>query len=116
MNRGEDRTDTQKSSVNPPGSGRAAIATGAGRGLGRAMTLGLARTSIRVVATAARERTEIETMATETVEAWFCRWSRTSLENGTRGASWRLTLERFGRLDILVNNAGFGMKYVSETS
>ena len=43
--------------------GKVAIVTGAGRGLGRAMALGLAHSGIRVVATAARERTEIEAVA-----------------------------------------------------
>lgn len=68
MNRGEDRIDTQKSSVKTPGSGRVAIVTGAGRGLGWAMALGLAGAGIRVVATAARERAEIETVANEAAE------------------------------------------------
>jgi len=52
----------------PGSSGRAAIVTGAGRGLGRAMALGLAQAGIRVVATAARERAEIEAMAAEADE------------------------------------------------
>jgi NAD(P)-dependent dehydrogenase (short-subunit alcohol dehydrogenase family) len=42
-----------------------AIATGGGRGLDRAMVLGLAQPGIHVVATAARERTEIEAVAEE---------------------------------------------------
>lgn|ERR1022692_2258601 len=43
-----------------------AIVTGGGRGLGRAMVLlGLAQAGIHVVATAARERTEIEAVAEE---------------------------------------------------
>ena len=44
---------------------RVAMVTGGGRGLDRAMVLGLAQTGIHVVATAARERTEIETIAEE---------------------------------------------------
>src|SRR5689334_21813999 len=35
-----------------------AIVTGAGRGLGRSMVLGLARAGVHVIATAARERNE----------------------------------------------------------
>src|SRR5260370_13297647 len=42
-----------------------AIVTGGGRGLGRAMVLGLAQAGIHVVATAARERTEVEAVAEE---------------------------------------------------
>jgi NAD(P)-dependent dehydrogenase (short-subunit alcohol dehydrogenase family) len=44
---------------------RVAIVTGGGRGIGRAMVLGLARAGTFVVATAARERIEIETVAQE---------------------------------------------------
>src|ERR1700680_42950 len=62
-----------------------AIVTGGGRGLGRAMGLGLAQAGIHVAATAARERAAVVDAA----------------------------LNRFGRLDILVNNPGRGMKYVS---
>lgn len=46
-------------------SSRVAVVTGGGRGIGRAMVLGLARAGIQVVATAARERTEIESVAEE---------------------------------------------------
>ena len=42
-----------------------AIVTSAGRGLGRSMVLGLARAGIHVIATAARERNEIEAVAGE---------------------------------------------------
>lgn len=44
-------------------AGRVAIVTGAGRGLGRAMAEALAYAVCRVVATAARTPTEIETLA-----------------------------------------------------
>jgi 3-oxoacyl-[acyl-carrier protein] reductase len=95
--------------------GRVAIVTGAGRGLGRAMALGMAQAGIRVVATAARERAEIDAVAAEAGEGMVL----PVLADVTREADAHrvvaAALETFGRLDILVNNAGRGMKYVSET-
>jgi 3-oxoacyl-[acyl-carrier protein] reductase len=92
-----------------------AIVTGAGRGLGRAMTLGLTHAGIRVVATAAREHAEIEAVEAEAGEGMVV----PILADVTREADTQrvvaTALERFGRLDILVNNAGRGMKYISET-
>jgi NAD(P)-dependent dehydrogenase (short-subunit alcohol dehydrogenase family) len=46
-----------------PLGGRVAIVTGGGRGLGRAMALGLVKAGATVVAAAARERDEIERLA-----------------------------------------------------
>ena len=46
-------------------SGKTAIVTGAGRGLGRSMALGLARSGANVVLTAARNRREIDLVAEE---------------------------------------------------
>jgi 3-oxoacyl-[acyl-carrier protein] reductase len=95
--------------------GRVAIVTGAGRGIGRAMTLGLAQAGIRVLATSARARAEIDAVAaeagTDMVLALLADVTReTDVQRVVAAA-----LERFGHLDILVNNAGRGMRYVSES-
>jgi NAD(P)-dependent dehydrogenase (short-subunit alcohol dehydrogenase family) len=99
-------------------SGRVAIVTGGGRGLGRAMTLGLAGAGATVVATAARERSEIEDVAAEAAEAGAPDRVVSIVADVTKEEDCQrvvgMTLKRFGRLDVLVNNAGRGMKYVSE--
>ena len=97
--------------------GRVAIVTGGGRGLGRAMVLGLAQAGAYVVATAARERAELEAVAREAQQS--CGEARVlpSLADVTQEDDCSQIVEtairHFGRLDILVNNAGRGMKYVS---
>jgi NAD(P)-dependent dehydrogenase (short-subunit alcohol dehydrogenase family) len=94
-----------------------AIVTGGGRGLGRAMVLGLAQAGIHVVATAARERAEIEAVADEVRQS--CGESRVLplvadvTQEDDCAQVVDAAVKRFGRLDILVNNAGRGMKYVS---
>ena len=94
--------------------GKVAIVTGGGRGLGRAMVLGLAAAGARVVTTAAREKTEIEAVACEAGNNRVIPILAdvTREEDCTRAVA--TACDRFGRLDILVNNAGRGMKYVSE--
>ncbi|MBZ6383120.1 MULTISPECIES: SDR family NAD(P)-dependent oxidoreductase [Bacteria] len=100
-------------------AGQVAIVTGGGRGLGRAMTLGLAQAGVRVIATAARELAEVEAVAKEAERECGDDRVRPLLADVTRAADCaaavREAVARFGRLDILVNNAGRGMKYVSDT-
>jgi NAD(P)-dependent dehydrogenase (short-subunit alcohol dehydrogenase family) len=100
-------------------AGKVAIVTGGGRGLGRAMVLGLARAGASVVATAARERQELDAVAAEAQAAPGAgRVVPIIADAGREEDAARMVEEavaRFGALHILVNNAGRGMKYVSES-
>jgi NAD(P)-dependent dehydrogenase (short-subunit alcohol dehydrogenase family) len=91
-------------------TGKVAVVTGGGRGLGRAMVLGLAESGAAVVATASRERGELDQLASDRVFTMVADVTREDDCARTVAAA----LDRFGRLDMLVNNAGRGMKYVSE--
>jgi citronellol/citronellal dehydrogenase len=94
--------------------GRVAIVTGASRGIGRALALGLARAGCQVVI-AAKSTTSSEklpgsifTVAQE-VEALGVRALPIQVDVRDEGQIEALaarTLEHFGRIDILVNNAG----------
>lgn len=95
-------------------SGKVAIVTGASRGIGRAIALGLAKEGCDVVVAAkSTESTEklpgsIFTVAAE-VEALGAK--ALPLQIDVRDADQidamaAQTLERFGRIDLLVNNAG----------
>ncbi|MCB9730041.1 MAG: glucose 1-dehydrogenase [Deltaproteobacteria bacterium] len=87
--------------------GRVAIVTGAGRGIGRAIAIGLAEAGARVVC-AARTVAQIE----ETAEAARAHGNEAlalRCDVNDAEASQALvdaTREAFGRIDILVNNAG----------
>ena len=97
--------------------GRVAVVTGGGRGMGRAMVLGLARAGLRVVATAAREGAEIEAVAAEARRETGEARVLALAADVTRAEDCRrvvdTALRRFDRLDVLINNAARGMKYVS---
>src|SRR5262245_38008999 len=94
--------------------GRVALITGASRGIGRALALGLARAGCAVVV-AAKSVTSTEklpgsiyTVAQE-VEALGGQALPVQVDVRDEGQIEALaarTLERFGRVDVLVNNAG----------
>ncbi len=94
-------------------SGKVALVTGGGRGLGRSMALGLARAGASVIVTAARERAEIERVAAEAPGIVSVLADVTKEEDCARAVAEAIA--RFGRLDVLINNAGRGMKYVSDS-
>ena len=99
--------------------GKVAIVTGGGRGLGHAMTLGLARAGASVVISAAREADEVRAVADAINAELGARRVLALRADVTREADCRRlvddTIAAFGGLHILVNNAGRGMKYVSPT-
>jgi NAD(P)-dependent dehydrogenase (short-subunit alcohol dehydrogenase family) len=94
---------------------RVAIVTGGLRGLGRAMTLGLARAGIQVAAIGhiADDIPEIETSAAA-LGAGERVWALVAdlRDAGECDRVVAETRERFGRVDILVNNAGLTFTYI----
>lgn len=87
-------------------SGQAALVTGAGRGIGRAIAMRLAREGMRV-ALADRDTLELQTTLAD-FQAAGAAVAPLPVDLAEPGAPERLisgTLEAFGRLDVLVNNA-----------
>jgi NAD(P)-dependent dehydrogenase (short-subunit alcohol dehydrogenase family) len=99
-------------------SRKAAIVTGAGRGIGRSMALGLAHAGANVVITAARNRDEIERVAAEAAQGKAPGKIRPIVADAAKEEDARRVvdeaLREFGGLHILINNAGRGMRFVSE--
>ena len=99
-------------------SGKTAIVTGAGRGIGRSMALGLARAGANVAITAARSRDEIGQVVEEVARFPASGAIHPILADVASEADCervvKETLHEFGGIHILVNNAGRGMRFVSE--
>ena len=96
--------------MKPDLSSRVALVTGAGRGIGRSISLALADAGARVFLTA-RSADQLEATAREIRarghEAGHLP-AEVSSEEGVQ-AVFDACVDRFGRLDILVNNAGLGI-------
>ena len=89
--------------------GRVALVTGAGRGIGRAIALGLAAEGARVAATA-RSEDQLASLIDEIVQAGG---TATALADdlSDRAAPARIVgrvVAEWGPVEILVNNAGIG--------
>jgi NAD(P)-dependent dehydrogenase (short-subunit alcohol dehydrogenase family) len=80
--------------------GKTALVTGAGRGIGRACSLALARSGAKVIAVA-RTESDLASLAAEApkgaIEAWI---------DNVMQAGFLARIEALPKLDILVNNAG----------
>jgi 2-deoxy-D-gluconate 3-dehydrogenase len=90
-------------------SGKTAVITGAGSGLGRAMALALADAGMNVVGAARRLEPLEETRAL--VEGKGRRGLSLACDvtdSGAVGAMIERAIEEFGRIDVLINNAGGG--------
>ncbi len=92
-------------------TGRVAVVTGAGRGLGRSMAIALAAAGADIVA-ASRTATEIEALRDD-VRAMGRRAEAITCDATEEAQCERLadeTVSRLGRVDILVNNAGINIR------
>jgi NAD(P)-dependent dehydrogenase (short-subunit alcohol dehydrogenase family) len=87
-------------------TGKVAIVTGGGKGIGRAIALGLADSGAKVMI-AARTQSEIEAVANEIRSRGGEATSRVTDVSISEqvDALVAATLEAFGRIDILINNA-----------
>jgi 7-alpha-hydroxysteroid dehydrogenase len=88
-------------------TGKVAVVTGAGRGLGRAMSLALAQAGADLVVTARTKAQIEETAAMVKGRGRACLWVSCDVTDSSSVAAMvDSALSEFGRIDILVNNAG----------
>jgi 3-oxoacyl-[acyl-carrier protein] reductase len=94
--------------------GKVALVTGAGRGIGRAIALRLARDGAGIVAVA-RSRSELEALQREISRCWIIAADLTDPRQPERVIAE--AVKAAGRLDVLVNNAGMArFETVADTS
>ncbi|HEX9673498.1 MAG TPA: SDR family NAD(P)-dependent oxidoreductase, partial [Burkholderiales bacterium] len=97
-------------------SGKTALVTGASRGIGRAIALGLAREGVKV-AVAARRVNLLEELAREIVSARAAEPLIIEADLYQEGSAEKLaqdSAKALGRIDILVNAAGGSRPYPFE--
>lgn len=102
---------TKHSNSQRPLDGQAAIITGGGRGIGRAIALAYAEAGADVCVTA-RSKSEIEQVAGQICQSGGRAIAVTCdvAERQSVEAMIQQAFNEFGRLDILVNNAGGGLE------
>ena len=92
---------------------KVAIVTGGGRGIGRAIAEAFARDGAEVIVTAARQKREIEDVASRIGGAAVL------VDVSNKDAVQKLVdsvVSDFRGIDVLVNNAARGMRFVNESS
>jgi NAD(P)-dependent dehydrogenase (short-subunit alcohol dehydrogenase family) len=99
-------------------AGRVAIVTGGGRGIGRAIALGLAAAGTNVVITAARNPEQASEVAQSARDALGRDCLLAVAADVTRESDCVHVVdaarERYGAVHILVNNAARGMRFIDE--
>jgi NAD(P)-dependent dehydrogenase (short-subunit alcohol dehydrogenase family) len=97
----------QGSEESHEGSGRVAFVTGGGRGIGKAIAIGMARVGYRVVVASTTQANN--EAAAEEIRAAGRQALALELDVGVEASVAQAvdhTLAEFGRIDVLVNNAG----------
>ena len=96
-------------------TGKVAVVTGAGLGIGKGIALGLAQHGADIVSCDIDDDALAQTMAE--IEALGRKTSSLHADIGKSddiGRLWALVDRSFGRVDILVNNVGIGARYRPE--